>query len=289
MQQVQDYRAFNELLELLAFPGEIQEAVRAYYVKNSNRVREQAELAYEGELPDFPLCRRKPFTRLVVVIYKLIEAKKKYQSLAIPDTVFQNTISDVSLRVQLYREKTNSIGLDKDSVIWFRHIFKAQIFKIGALQFQLFRMLYLDEESLGEPYMTFPQEWKVELPEDTPVINVHIQQSADLTPKAVSESFQMAGEFFSKHFPEHKYQAFICYSWLLYPGLKKLLPDDSNILQFADRFTLIGAVQDNEDAIQRIYGHHYRAKRDYKRDTSLQRKAVNKLNLLGEGCGIIWR
>ena len=34
------------------------------------------------------------------------------------------------------------------------------IFKIGSLQFQPFEMIYLDEETIGEPYMTFSKEQK---------------------------------------------------------------------------------------------------------------------------------
>lgn len=289
MIQIQDYEDFNEIMNLLAFPPEIQESIAVYYVKNSKWIRELAELAYEGETPNFPLCKRKPYTRLVVVIYKLIEVRKKFRNLSIPDTIFENTISDISLRVQLYKNQTNTYGLDIASTVWFRHIFNVQIFKIGTLQFQLFRMLYLDEEFLGEPYMTFPLKWKEQLPPGTPVINVHIQEGADLNPKVVKDSFIRADEFFQHYFPAHEYKAFICYSWLLYPGLKQLLPKNSRIAQFADHFTIIGSVQDNEDAVKRIYGHRYRAKADYPQETSLQREALYKMNMLGKGCGIILR
>ncbi|WP_033164169.1 hypothetical protein [Clostridium sp. KNHs205] len=289
MYQTQEYNDFNEILRLLEFSLEIQESIRNYYVKNSKWISKQSELAYEGEAPNFPLCKRKPFTRLIVVIYKLIEVSKKYKNLSIPDTIFKNTISDVSLRAKLYENKTNEIGLDIDSVVWFRHIFNIVIFKIGTIQFQLFHMIYLDEEFLGEPYMTFPEKWKKQLPSGAPVINVHIQKGADLTPEAVSNSFIIAGEFFRKYFPKHDYKAFICYSWFLYPGLREFLQMDSRIMQFADRFTIIGSVQDNEDAIRRIYGHRYRAKIDYPKETSLQQKALYKMNLLGRSCGIILR
>jgi hypothetical protein len=284
-----EYIEFNEILRLLNFPPEIQESIRTYYVKHREWISRQSESAYEGEAPNFPLCKRKPYTRLIIVIYKLIEVRKKYKNLSIPDTIFQNTISDVFLRAQIYGKKTNKIGLDIKSVSWFRHIFNLVIFKIGTIQFQLFHMIYLDEEFLGESYMMFPGEWKLQLPPDVPVINVHIQKGADLTPEAISNSFIMAAEFFRQYFPEHDYKAFICYSWLLYPGLKELLPKDSRIVQFADRFTIISSVQDNEDAIRAIYGHRYRAKTDYPQETSLQQKAFNNRNLLGFGCGIILR
>lgn len=289
MYQTQDYIEFNEILKLLTFSPEIQESIRNYYVNNSKWVSELSELAYEGEAPNFPLCKRKPYTRLIVVIYKLIEVRKKYKNMSIPDTIFENTISDIALRAHLYIKKTGTYGLDIKSVVWFRHIFNMVIFKIGTIQFQLFQMVYLDEEFLGEPYMTFQEKWKIQLPPDSPVINVHIQEGADLTPEAVNTSFLMAGYFFDKYFPEHEYKAFMCYSWLLYPGLMELLPKDSRIVLFANRFTIIGSVQDKEDAVQRIYGHRRRSRADYPQETSLQQKAFTKMNLLGISCGIILR
>jgi hypothetical protein len=287
MYQTQDYIDFNEILKLLAFSPEIQESIKNYYVKNSKWVSKLSELAYEGEVPNFPLCKRKPYTRLIVVIYKLIEVRKKFKSLSIPDTIFENTILDLALRADLYKNKTNTYGLDIDSVVWLRHIFNMVIFKIGTIQFQLFQMVYLDEELLGEPYMTFQEKWKIQLPPGTPVINVHIQKGADLTPEAINNSFLMAGDFFHKYFPKHEYKAFICYSWLLYPVLMELLPENSRIVLFAKRFTIIGSVQDTKEAVQRIYGQRRRAKADYPKETSLQQKTLNKVNLLGISCGII--
>ncbi len=48
------------------------------------------------------------------------------------------------------------------------------IFKISSLQFQPFEMIYLDEETIGEPYMAFTKEQKESLPNGLPVINCHI-------------------------------------------------------------------------------------------------------------------
>ena len=91
-------------------------------------------------------------------------------------------------------------------------------------------MIYLDEETIGEPYMIFSKQQKQTLPagapvrylpssaEDAagaPVINRHIQQGADLRPEAVDASFCGARRFFAAHFPA-RFEAFLCYSWLLY-------------------------------------------------------------------------
>lgn len=42
------------------------------------------------------------------------------------------------------------------------------IFKVGSLQFQPFKMIYLDEETIGEPYMSFTAEQKKLCPQVLP-------------------------------------------------------------------------------------------------------------------------
>ena len=145
----------------------------------------------------------------------------------------------------------------------------------------------MDQELLGEEYMIFSKEQKESLPTDSPVINVHIQNSADLSPIEVEKSFRLALAFFNKYYPAYKFKAFICYSWLLYSKNKNLLSENSNILTFAENFRIISEVQDQEQAIECIYGKSNIEKGYYPMDTSLQRKAFPNFNQLGYACGII--
>ena len=85
--------------------------------------------------------------------YLLIRKYGEYEKAKIPDQVIFDTFGDVSLRAALYYKKTGKTGISKEDVIWFRHIMSVAIFKIGSLQFQPFKMIYLDEETIGEPYM----------------------------------------------------------------------------------------------------------------------------------------
>ena len=171
--------------------------------------------------------------------------------------MFLDTVSDIALRAGLYEARTGKPGLAKADAIWFRHIHNAVIFRLGSLQFQLFEMIYLDQEGCGEAYMTFAQEQKARLPQGTPVLNLHIPKGADLSPAAVEQALDQAMEFFPQVFPEHRARAFLYYSWLLYPGLRELLPAGSNILQFAARFRVIGQTQDPAESIRRIYGKRF--------------------------------
>ena len=70
------------------------------------------------------------------------------------------------------------------------------IFKIGSLQYQPFKMIYLDEVTIGEPYMIFTEKQYEILPVNTPVINCHIQKEANLKSEKVDESLDKAKKFF---------------------------------------------------------------------------------------------
>jgi hypothetical protein len=69
-------------------------------------------------------------------------------------------------------------------------------------------------------------------------IGVHIPEAGPLTPQAVDASLDEARAFFPRHFPDERYTAFSCGSWLLDPQLREYLPEDSNIIRFQRRFEL---------------------------------------------------
>ncbi|MEK8105165.1 hypothetical protein NKG94_08060 [Micromonospora sp. M12] len=62
--------------------------------------------------------------------------------------------------------------------------------------------------------------------------------SGPLTPEAVDASLDEARAFFPRHFPDERYTAFTCASWLLDPQLRDYLPESSNIVRFQRRFEL---------------------------------------------------
>ena len=273
------------MISQLYYQSEIEKAILQKIRKDEKWIARIAETAYHGEDFNFALCRRMPLTRLAVMTYILISKYDDYKSKHIPDDIVFDTFRDVSLRAKLYYEKTGKVGISKEDVIWFRHIMNVAIFKIGALQFQPFEMIYLDEETIGEPYMTFTKEQKAALPAGSPVINCHIQQGADLSPEAVEASFRGAKRFFSAHFPE-RYQAFLCYSWLLYPPMIKSLAPESNIRRFAANFSVIGSCDDSEQATEILFGHGIRRGLPANA-TTLQKLAFEHIERFGFACGLI--
>lgn len=269
----------DELVMLLQLTSDTEQAVHGRLRTDLPAVQTCAERAYEGDAPDYPICALDPLERLCALIVLLAEKYDAYRAAGAPDEMVIDTFRDVSLRSRLYGEKHGAPGISSDDALWFHHLAHVAMFKIGSLQFQPFEMVYLDEETVGEPYMAYEQGCKETLPAGAPVLNCHIQAGADLQPAAVEESLRRAREFFSAH-STADYQAFLCYSWLIYPPMVGRLPKTSNIYNFAKRFKVIGRCDDAEQAKEdlRITG---------RTGTSLQRMAYEHPELLGMACGVI--
>ena len=272
------------LLPKLEFAHGMEDAVRREISRDPERIRRLAAEAYQGEDFDFHLCGSEPLTRLAVITGLLTEKYDAYREKGAPGDVIFETFKDVTLRAGLYWEKTGEAGLSKDDVIWFRHIMNINIFKLGTLQFQPFEMIYLDEETLGEPYMSFMQEQKERIPAGSLVINCHIQHGADLDAKMTGRSLEEAGRFFTECVPVAPFRAFLCYSWLLYPPMVTRLPPDSRIRQFAERFMVIGCCADSGQALENLFDGR---KEPLAGGTSLQKMALEHPEWFGFACGVI--
>lgn len=274
----------QKILEILGLSPKTEKAVLA--VLSKKQTAKICENAYSGEAPDYPILKRKPLTRLAVLINLLSEKYEEYLSLGVPGKVIAETFRDVTLRAEIFEAKTGKTGISKEDAIWFRHIINCKIFKIGVLQFQPFEMIYLDEEILGEAYMFFSSEQKKKLPAGAQVINCHVQQGADLSTEEINKSFSDAQALFAKIYPKIEFKAFLCYSWLLYPDMTKLLPENSRIKAFAENFEIIGKVQDNEQAFENLFEKSYKRPPKLKNATYLQNLATKNSKAFGFACGI---
>ena len=273
------------LLPRLGLAPDAEAAVGRKLEKSHRELEAIADTAYDGEVPDFPLCRRMPLTRLAAVVCLLARKYADYRVAGADEDIILDTFRDVSLRAGLFRRQRGGIGVSRDDVVWFRHIMNADIFKLGALQYQKFSMIYLDEETLGEPYMTFSGAQKLALPGGAPVINCHIPAGADLSAAAVGASLRRARAFFAENFPAVRYRAFLCYSWLLYPPMLERLPEDSRIRCFAAHFEILGTCGDGTQALENLFPDKKRP--DPAQYSALQALAAEHPELLGYACGVI--
>ncbi len=150
--------------------------------------------------------------------------KKSYEEKSIPEEILFDTLSDLKLWADSYRDYSGEkIGFEEKG--WLIRHTKFQLFKLGRLQF-----------AFGEAECT-DEEYEINKGES--IIEVHIPSGGRLSLEECEKSFEKAEHFFKKYFPEYEYRFYTCHSWLLDDNLRKILREDSNILKFRELFSVI--------------------------------------------------
>lgn len=277
----------EKLLPELKFDYKIEKAIIDRIHNDRSEIDELSKVAYNKTKSGFELCRQDPFTRLVVITYLLVKTYDAYKMYHIPDEVIIDTFRDVSLRANYYYQRTNEMAVSEEEVGWYQNIMKADIFKLGSMQFQKTGMFFMQEEQIGESTLEYLEKYKTIVPEGTPVLSCHIQEGEDLSEEAVENSFKLAEEFFKKYFPQIEFKAYVCYTWLLYPDMVAHLKENSKIRSFAKRFHVINSWADSGLAMKMLFPQ--KEEKEKNSLTSLQKMAIEHKEWFGFSCGVILR
>lgn len=245
---------------------------------------------YQYEFPGNPLEDMSIKERLLLLVYELIHLKAFFDRKNIPNHFFYDSIHDLSFRIERYNTTYGAYGLSARDALWLRFMYKGEMFDLGSLRFQKFHFSYAEIERQDYDYMPLSDEMKKRFPEGEPIINVHIMKDADLSPAKLDESFELVHKFFTTYFPEHKYTAFTCRTWMLYPPTQEILPSDSNITAFANRFEIIATNKNSKQALDRIYEtSNMEEIEKMEKISSLAEIAFKNLDKLGVAAGVIER
>ncbi|WP_217595648.1 acyltransferase domain-containing protein [Cohnella sp. GbtcB17] len=199
-----------------------------------------------------------------------VDAYEEYRLREIPNEVYVDTFSDIRIWSDVCNSAYGEYGIEESG--WLQQHVRLALFRLGRLQFQpiaLVRELAARDRKFA----------KGEL-----VLNVHIPAGEPLEPLAALASFSRARVFFRGVPP-----VFVCHSWLLYPGLDRVLAPDSNIMQFQRLFEIYGLDETSRQAEERIFGAPQDDPAAYDEQTGLQRRAKAYLiagGRLGAGLGI---
>ena len=74
--------------------------------------------------------------------------------------------------------------------------------------------------------------WQQVLAPGDPVLHIHIPGGEPMHYDHCGRSFEMALEFFPRHFPDYRFNAFMCGSWILDTAIAQFMPADSNLVRF---------------------------------------------------------
>ncbi|MCX7044023.1 MAG: acyltransferase domain-containing protein [Candidatus Sumerlaeota bacterium] len=145
--------------------------------------------------------------------------------------------------------------------------------------------------ALAAPIEIRTQECTCVLKKDDPTLAVHIPAIGPMSPEACAESFRRALEFFPKHYPDHPFHGFTCFSWLLDPQFQDYLSPSSNIVCFqraAHLFPIPGAT--DRQMFDRVFEGPVYDLSQAPRDTALRRAILEHIER--RGCwrmgGALW-
>lgn len=196
---------------------------------------------------------------LAAVLLKSKETVELYRQKGISDEIFYDTMKDITVWSENFREKKGFTGID--NLLWIQNHLNCKIFRLGRLQFQPF-LFYLPA------YISKDKRRCVGIKVGEKVLNVHIPQGEKLLREECERSFAMAEDFFSTA----AYKAFICDSWLLCERNREFMKKDSNIIRFAEMFEILGSSDNPDQATERIFGKKESDPTLYPENTSLQKQ-----------------
>lgn len=193
------------------------------YDKEFYAALEKIEVEETAKVEDYDLECQDGKKNLLYFLYFCEELERKYKEKGIPLEYLYDDLRDFPRWLDTWTELKGEMFLGE--LDWFIWHFEMKIFKLGRLQF-----------CRTQSEREFPTKG---IKKGDNIIGIHIPADGPLLRSECEKSLDMAREFFDKFYPEHKYEYFTCYSWLLDEGLSSILKEGSNILEFQKLFEIV--------------------------------------------------
>lgn len=250
-------QALSEQAQALTLPGEAENASKNI----------AAALSQSGEYG---------LDILTIYLEAALIARQKWSDAGISDSVFLDTMGCFPRFVGEHQVSFGKWGFDRHFWAWRQT--SGLLFRLGTLEYEM-RLLTEDITAGG-----------ISLHTGEPILSIHIPSDADLSRMVLLESFRQATEFFRHFFPDYRYRAAYCGTWLLSDNLRSILPENSRIRQFQDCFDMAGCDDSRNACITWVFKREYDNPADYPEDTSLQRSIKQMIlsgKCIGAGQGLI--
>lgn len=261
----------NHREAVLGMKFEVQECERLYelYRKDHNMFFEEVLKKQESGL-----------WFLWLYSHMACETYDRYMEQGISETIFFDTFQDIRFWCENSEREFGTMGLAVYE--WFYRHIDMVLFRLGRLQFEIMEMEHsvVSMKNEGEDFAVLPLK-EVRIEKGTNVINIHIPQGEPLTWEGCEKSLETARDFWGSDKP------YVCHSWLLYPGLDKVLSEQSNIREFRKHFRVLQTDYKEREAEWRVFGKVLKNVVDYPEETSLQRR-VKEYLLSGKSLGNGW-
>lgn len=186
---------------------------------------------------------------------------KKYRSENIDEEIFWDTMTDVKAKMLECKENYGIYGTFVEH--WFRGFFDLTRFKVGRFEYDLSDFGVSEYSKHGES-----------IKKGDFCLGMHIpSHCGSLTKEVRLDSYKKAYKFFRDKFSS-KYMYVVCGSWLLYPDNDKILPKNSNTVDFLYDFEPLNVTEKYDFGDSwRVFGVQYDNKpaSDLPRDTTMRK------------------
>ncbi len=119
-------------------------------------------------------------------------------------------------------------------------------------------------------------QWKKKVYSGCVTIGFHINTGVDYTPNSIKIDFKKATRFYRRYFPEFKFTAFICDSWLFSPQLQILFDEsESKIVRVQRETYLIAGMSDDSSFQDFVFSGEKLDPKTSPRDTTLKRRILD--------------
>lgn len=132
-----------------------------------------------------------------------------------------------------------------------------------------------------DPTVCRKSEWECVLRPDDEVLAVHIPRGTDISHDKFIKSFQGGVAYAKKTFPERKIKFLVCFSWMMDPDLRKLLPPESKLMGFKNAFVSYPLMSTGSEAKHWVFPGCKCEISELPEETSLQRN-LKKMMLGGD-------
>ncbi len=270
---------------------ELANKIQNFIIRHRNKINFYLKFCNKNRWE--PTLKLKPMMKLALVYAFLPTVYDRYKAKNIGDDIFADTMSDIKIWIDDHKVRTGEDGLYE--LHWIMHHMNLNIFKLGRLQYQKLFWYYKTPYEKNGDKISFGDK----------IINVHIPRGAKLNFNECEQSLKMAEEFFKKYYPDYPNNKFMCHSWLLYPGNRNFMSENSNIIKFQTLFDIIEENESPSSTYLWLYGEKFKNgdlmknKKKYgnygftdkiPKNTSLRKSTVDYIKnggTFGEGVGVI--
>lgn len=199
--------------------------------------------------------------QLALVILYMPESAARYRERGIDDGIYIQSMTDLAIWAKSTFKNLNVWGNTEYS--WNLTGLRGDIVRLGRLQFHQIKYRH-EDVTVGS----------LTVKNGDTVINIHVPEDGPLPAAECFDAYRRAYRYFDCGGEA----AFVCDSWLLWPGHEDILPETSNILRFKRDFRIVSS-DESTGNLWRVFGR----KADFSkpealpRETGLQRAYADAL------------